>query len=128
MPTYEYRCKRGHSFDVFQKMSDPPVAQCPECGADAERQIVPGAGFLFKGDGFYITDSRSEDYKKRAATDNPPAVVSPGKGESKGKAPTRPEGGAKSDGKQESGAKESARKEAPAKEARPSKGKSSGGN
>lgn len=67
MPTYEYRCPTGHTFEVFQKMSDDPVAKCPECGADAERLISGGAGFLFKGEGFYITDYRSEDYKKKAS-------------------------------------------------------------
>lgn len=67
MPTYEYRCPEGHTFEVFQKMSDDPVARCPECGADAERLISGGAGFLFKGEGFYITDYRSEDYKKKAS-------------------------------------------------------------
>jgi putative FmdB family regulatory protein len=86
MPTYEYRCPKGHRFDVFQKMSDPPVAKCPTCGKPGERMIVPGAGFLFKGEGFYITDSRSEDYKKaKAAGEQPPAVASPGKSESTAK-------------------------------------------
>jgi putative FmdB family regulatory protein len=66
MPTYEYRCAKGHAFDVFQKMSDPPVATCPDCGGPAERVLSGGAGFLFKGEGFYITDYRSEDYKKKA--------------------------------------------------------------
>jgi putative FmdB family regulatory protein len=66
MPTYEYRCTKGHAFDVFQKMSDPPVASCPDCGGPAERVLSGGAGFLFKGEGFYITDYRSEDYKKKA--------------------------------------------------------------
>lgn len=67
MPTYEYRCPEGHTFDLFQKMSDEPGADCPECGAAAERQFSAGAGFLFKGEGFYITDYRSEGYKKAAA-------------------------------------------------------------
>jgi putative FmdB family regulatory protein len=67
MPTYDYECPKGHRFEVFQKMTDEPVAACPECGAPATRQISGGAGFLFKGEGFYITDSRSEDYKKRAS-------------------------------------------------------------
>jgi putative FmdB family regulatory protein len=67
MPTYEYRCPKGHAFEVFQRMSDDPVAECPECGAAAERLISGGAGFLFKGDGFYITNHRSEDYKKKAS-------------------------------------------------------------
>ena len=75
MPTYDYQCSNGHAFELFQKMSDEPVASCPECGAEARRQISGGAGFLFKGDGFYITDYRSDDYKKKASAD---------KGESKG--------------------------------------------
>ncbi|MDT8367691.1 MAG: FmdB family zinc ribbon protein [Longimicrobiales bacterium] len=66
MPTYEYRCPNGHAFELFQKMSDEPGAPCPECGADAERQLSAGAGFLFKGEGFYITDYRSESYRKAA--------------------------------------------------------------
>src|SRR6185503_11687740 len=82
MPTYEYRCAKGHRFDVFQKMSDPPVAKCPQCGKPAERLIVPGAGFLFKGEGFYITDYRSDDYKKKKASEQPTQVASPGKSES----------------------------------------------
>ena len=69
MPTYEYRCVRGHSFDVFQKMSDEPVATCPECGEAAARVVTGGAGFLFKGEGFYITDYRSQEYKKKAEAD-----------------------------------------------------------
>jgi len=67
MPTYEYECPKGHRFEVFQKMTDEPVAACPECGAPAKRQISGGAGFLFKGEGFYITDYRSDDYKKKAS-------------------------------------------------------------
>ncbi|MEJ2541265.1 MAG: zinc ribbon domain-containing protein [Gemmatimonadota bacterium] len=67
MPTYEYRCPEGHTFDVFQRMSDEPVAKCPECGARSERQLSAGAGLLFKGEGFYITDYRSDSYKKAAA-------------------------------------------------------------
>jgi putative FmdB family regulatory protein len=81
MPTYEYRCPKGHTFDVFQKMSDPPGAKCPECGKPAERMIVPGAGFLLKGEGFYITDYRSDDYKKKKASEGPETG---GRTESKG--------------------------------------------
>lgn len=69
MPTYEYRCPNGHAFDLFQKMSAEPGANCPECGEPSERQLSGGAGFLFKGDGFYITDYRSDSYKKAAASD-----------------------------------------------------------
>lgn len=66
MPTYEYRCPRGHTFDLFQKMSAEPAASCPECGEASERVISGGAGFLFKGEGFYITDYRSKEYREKA--------------------------------------------------------------
>jgi putative FmdB family regulatory protein len=56
MPTYEYRCPKGHEFERFQKMTDPPRAKCPICGKSAVRQISGGAGLIFKGSGFYITD------------------------------------------------------------------------
>ena len=69
MPTYEYRCPNDHTFELFQRMSDEPGAACPECGEAAERIVSGGAGFIFKGDGFYITDYRSDDYKKAAASD-----------------------------------------------------------
>ena len=65
MPTYEYRCTScKNEFEKFQRMSDEPVAECPKCGAAAERRLSGGAGLLFKGSGFYITDYRSESYKK----------------------------------------------------------------
>jgi putative FmdB family regulatory protein len=56
MPTYEYRCPNGHQFEKRQKISDRPGAKCPVCGAAAVRQISGGAGLVFKGSGFYITD------------------------------------------------------------------------
>lgn len=64
MPTYEYRCPSGHEFERFQRMSDKPEAECPECGEDAQRLLSAGGGFIFKGSGFYITDYRSESYRK----------------------------------------------------------------
>ena len=56
MPTYEYECPEGHQFEKFQKMSDKPRAACPVCGKPAVRKISGGAGLVFKGSGFYITD------------------------------------------------------------------------
>jgi putative FmdB family regulatory protein len=56
MPTYEYRCPDGHIFEKFQKMTDKPRAKCPVCGKMAARKISGGAGLVFKGSGFYITD------------------------------------------------------------------------
>ncbi|MDR2608097.1 MAG: zinc ribbon domain-containing protein [Treponema sp.] len=57
MPTYGYECKScGHSFDVFQNMSDEPLKTCPRCGKDVRRLINGGTGIIFKGPGFYVTD------------------------------------------------------------------------
>jgi putative FmdB family regulatory protein len=56
MPTYEYQCPDGHVFEKLQKMSDKPRAKCPVCGKPAVRKISGGAGLVFKGTGFYITD------------------------------------------------------------------------
>lgn len=56
MPTYEYQCPDGHVFEKFQKMTEKPRAKCPVCGKPATRKISGGAGLVFKGSGFYITD------------------------------------------------------------------------
>ena len=56
MPTYEYRCPKGHEFEVVQRITDRARAKCPRCGMVAERQMSGGAGLIFKGSGFYITD------------------------------------------------------------------------
>ena len=69
MPTYEYRCPSGHQFDLFQSISAEPRAECSSCGQPSERLLSGGAGFIFKGEGFYITDHRSEEYKKAAASE-----------------------------------------------------------
>jgi predicted nucleic acid-binding Zn ribbon protein len=53
-------------------MSDEPRASCPECGEESERLLSGGAGFLFKGNGFYITDYRSDSYKKEASEEKSP--------------------------------------------------------
>lgn len=60
MPTYEYRCEScGYVFEEFQSMKDAPLSKCPKCGGKVQRLISPGAGLIFKGSGFYLTD-----YKK----------------------------------------------------------------
>jgi putative FmdB family regulatory protein len=77
MPTYEYKCVEcGHQFEEFQSISAAPVTICPECGGRTERLISGGAGLLFKGSGFYITDYRSEKYKSEAKKDKPGASSS----------------------------------------------------
>ena len=81
MPTYEFRCSNGHVFDQFHKISDAPsTATCPTCGAVAERAISGGAGLVFKGSGFYLTD-----YGKNAHRGGAPAPKpSEGGGSSEG--------------------------------------------
>ena len=74
MPTYEYQCDEcTHKFEAFHSMSADPIKDCPKCGVKGRvrRLISGGAGFIFKGSGFYITDYRSESYKKAAAADKP---------------------------------------------------------
>src|SRR4030081_2443321 len=57
MPVYGYRCSRGHQFEVQQRITEPPLTQCPECGAPVTRVFYP-VGIIFKGGGFYTMDSR----------------------------------------------------------------------
>jgi putative FmdB family regulatory protein len=79
MPTYEYVCEKcGHEFEAVQSMSDAPLKSCPQavCAqkkwgrGKVKKKISGGAGLLFKGSGFYITDYRSEGYKKSAKKDS----------------------------------------------------------
>ena len=102
MPTYEYECEKCHKgFEIFQSMKDEPLKTCPkeQCrmakwGKGKVRRLLgTGAGLIFKGSGFYITDYRSEGYKSAASKES--GGGSESKGESKG-------------GAKESGATESA--------------------
>src|SRR5580693_7975620 len=75
MPTYEYRCPNGHDFDhFFRKISDGvAVWPCPVCGLPAERRMSGGAGLVFRGSGFYITDygkDGKKDQRTAGATDS----------------------------------------------------------
>jgi putative FmdB family regulatory protein len=71
MPTYDYVCGAcEHAWDEFQSITAKPTKKCPSCGKPrAKRRIGPGAGIIFKGSGFYITDYRSDSYKKAAEAD-----------------------------------------------------------
>ncbi len=75
MPTYEYKCQQcGHQFEAFQKISDDPLTECPQCGGEVVRLISGGTGLIFKGSGFYLTDyarknSSSAPKNGKTATD-----------------------------------------------------------
>jgi putative FmdB family regulatory protein len=56
VPIYEYRCPNGHTFEVFQKMTEPPPGACPTCGAGPVEKILFPVAVHFKGSGFYSTD------------------------------------------------------------------------
>ena len=63
MPTYEYRREDGTTFEIQQRITDDPLATCPETGQDVERIISGGSGLIFKGDGFYVNDYKSSPSK-----------------------------------------------------------------
>ena len=73
MPTYEYRCPLGHEFEVVQRITGRPRTKCPTCGRIAVRQISGGAGLIFKGSGFYITDYGKDGKKQQTAAETPAA-------------------------------------------------------
>lgn len=81
MPTYEYQCgKCGHRFEVFQRIVDPPIRNCPKCrGRNCVEQLISGgSGLIFKGSGFYITD-----YKRNGAGSGSAEKPDSGKGKAK---------------------------------------------
>lgn len=72
MPTYEYQCEKcGLIFEEYQSITSQPLHQCKnkECDGTVKRLFSAGAGFLFKGSGFYITDYRSDSYKKAQSSE-----------------------------------------------------------
>jgi len=72
MPTYEYKCTDSacnHTFELFQSIKSRPTQKCPACGKKSRRLIGAGAGLIFRGSGFYITDYRSKDYQQKASAE-----------------------------------------------------------
>ena len=83
MPIYEYACKScGHRFEQKQSFHDEPVAVCPECGEQVQRVLHP-AGIIFKGSGWYVTDSRKagsnggSETKSETKSDGKPEKAEP---------------------------------------------------
>lgn len=71
MPIYEYQCSScGHTLEELQSMSEPPLVKCPDCGKDTlQRLIGGGAGLIFKGSGFYLTDYKKSSESEKSKTD-----------------------------------------------------------
>lgn len=71
MPIYEYTCtKCKHSLEALQKMSDPPLQKCPDCGKNGLAKLVSAASFRLKGGGWYETDFKTGDKKQLADSDS----------------------------------------------------------
>ena len=95
MPTYEYKCTAcGHAFEQFQSITAAPTKRCPQCGkSKVKRLLGTGAGLIFKGSGFYITDYRDSGYKEKAKAESGASgsdAYSDGKGESKSGGEAKP--------------------------------------
>lgn len=80
MPTYTYSCEScGHRYDAFQSMTVEPDKICPECGGPIARLIGAGAGVVFKGSGFYVTDYRKDNGSKSRSESSESSGSSGGK-------------------------------------------------
>ena len=89
MPIYEYRCPKGHTFEMFQRMSDPPAADCQICGAVPVEKVLYPAAIHFKGSGFYSTDYGRGGRKKDASKDGEGPSEGAKKDEKKDKPPEK---------------------------------------
>ena len=102
MPTYEYRCPKGHGFEHFFRTISAAESRmkCPECGEIAERIMSGGTGLLFKGSGFYITDygkDGKKDQRKAAPESSKPQSSGSGSESSTKSSDKPPKGSGSSD-------------------------------
>ena len=128
MPTYDYRCQNGHDSEhFFRKFNDAPTdLLCPVCGAEAIRRVSGGAGLVFKGSGFYLTDYGKNAHRKPAADASKADGKPDAKAEAKGET-SRPDAGA-STGSETGSSKPAAKSESPKSENKASSPKSKSGD
>lgn len=99
MPIYEYKCKScGHQLEAFQKITETPLTECPDCHQSSLTKLISSTSFQLKGTGWYATDFRDKGKPKKEVT---------GKGESEGGADTSNTGGDKTKDTQTSESKSS---------------------
>ncbi len=94
MPTYDYQCKEcGHTFEEFQSMSADPLTECPSCGKPGlKRLLAGGAGMIFKGSGFYLTDYKKSKPASTESESKPASKsLEPVKSEKKSDSPSSQE-------------------------------------
>lgn len=85
MPTYEYKCREcGHTFERYQRISEDPLEECPECHGRVQRLISSGGGLVFKGPGFYATDYRSSGTAGRSSKEGSGSASSDKSGSEEG--------------------------------------------
>jgi len=91
MPTYEYKCEScGNIFEEFQSMKDDPITKCPRCGGKVQRLIGSGAGLIFKGSGFYLTDYKKSNSSPSTSSNESKTKTAQSQAKAKEEKPTVP--------------------------------------
>ena len=92
MPTYEYACQKcGHEYEKFHSMRDEPLKKCPKSkNAGLKRLVGRGAGLIFKGTGYYITDNKNKSGGKEGGDKKPTDTISSGSASKSARASSTP--------------------------------------
>ncbi|MGA2341929.1 MAG: FmdB family zinc ribbon protein [Steroidobacteraceae bacterium] len=127
MPFYEYQCSNcGHSLEAMQKVSDPPLKKCPDCGKSQLQKLMSAPVFRLKGGGWYETDFKSDQDNKRNLADRPEADAP--KEEKKETADAAPKEGAAESSKADKAADKPAEKTAADAQKKPAAGAPAAGS